>query len=146
MGKRAKKAAQKIIKEAIEHTPKPIKEKVKDFVVDKGKEMVVEHVQDKANRFTEKLENGQEKFADKVHDQAIEAKEKTQDVLLNAREKLGKVAEAGKGLQEKVSSSHKHDHKRKVKGANHIKGVSNIKTSKDIKGATRIKSYEKIKS
>jgi hypothetical protein len=66
MDKSIKKAVGKIAKEAIKHAPEPIKEKVKDFVVDKAKEKVVEHIQDKANEFTKKLEQGRDNFADKA--------------------------------------------------------------------------------
>ena len=146
MDKQLAKTAGKVAKTVIEHTPEPIKDKVKEVVADKAKEKILESVQDKAHQLTENLESAKEKFTDKVEGNAEEAKEKTQDLLLSARGKLGKVVEAGKELQKRVSSTNKSDDRRKVKGVSDIKGIGSIKTSKDIKGATKIKTIKDIKT
>ena len=75
MDKQLAKTAGKVAKTVIEHTPEPIKDKVKEVVADKAKEKIVENVQDKAHHLTENLESAKEKFADKVEGNAEKAKE-----------------------------------------------------------------------
>ncbi|WP_338471525.1 gas vesicle protein GvpQ [Niallia sp. XMNu-256] len=146
MDKHVKKAAGKVAKTVIKHTPEPIKEKVKDAAAEKIKENVEGHIQNKGKEFTDKLEQGRKNFADKAHEKAGEAKQIAQDALLSAREKVGKVVEAGESFQRKVSSGDEDKSELKVKGVRNIKGTSNIKTSRDIKSATKIKSAENMKS